>query len=98
MIKSLTMRQASSLIKDGELHLIDVREMNEYAGGHIPGAINLPLTQLEDRFEELSKDKTYHIICQSGMRSARACSFLASQEYEVVNIQDGIKAWQGPLI
>lgn len=98
MTKSITMTQAAPLIKDGELHLIDVREVNEYTGGHVPGAINLPLTQLADRFEELSKDKTYHIICQSGMRSARACSFLASQGYEVVNIQDGIEAWQGSLI
>ncbi|MDY4510406.1 rhodanese-like domain-containing protein [Streptococcus hyovaginalis] len=98
MIKSLTVRQALSLIKDGELHLIDVREMNEYAGGHIPGAINLPLSQLAARFEDLSKDKTYYIICQSGMRSERACSFLENQGYDVINIQDGIKAWQGSLI
>lgn len=52
--------------------LIDVREPDEYAAGHAPSAVNLPMSQLDARVDEVPTDAPVHVICQSGGRSARA--------------------------
>lgn len=60
--------------------IIDVRSAGEFAGGHAKGAINIPLDQLENKLATIKKYKKPIIVCcASGMRSARAKSFLASQ-------------------
>lgn len=69
--------------------LIDVRSPNEFARGHLAGAVNLPLDQLVqgiDTLEAIGKSSALVIYCQSGARSAMACSYLAQQGYtQVVN-------------
>ncbi|PMC40757.1 hypothetical protein CJ195_03350 [Bacillus sp. UMB0899] len=52
-----------------KITVLDVREPAEYAFGHIPGSINIPLGELEARFEELSDAEDLHIICRTGSRS-----------------------------
>ncbi|MEC5394434.1 rhodanese-like domain-containing protein [Bergeyella sp. RCAD1439] len=82
-IKSVDFAQ---LAKQGAV-IIDVRNPSEYAGGHVKGSINIPLSQLPQHLAKL-KDKTKPIItcCASGMRSASAKSFLKSSGYtEVYN-------------
>ncbi|RSJ68056.1 Thiosulfate sulfurtransferase GlpE [Streptococcus oralis] len=44
--------------------------------------------------EELDKDQLHYVICKSGMRSARACQFLAEQVYDVINVQGGMTAFE----
>lgn len=76
--------------KLGKINLIDVREPYEYKSGHIPTAKNIPMrTILTDPEKYLNKSKEYHIICQSGSRSTRACKNLSDQGYKVINISGG---------
>ncbi|SFE09092.1 Rhodanese-related sulfurtransferase [Paenibacillus catalpae] len=78
--------------------LIDVREPHEFKSGHIPGAKNLPLSQLKIRINEVPKDKPIFVYCQSGMRSKRAAvSFSKNGIAHIVNLEGGIMAWQGSV-
>lgn len=74
------------------LSVLDVREVEEFEALHLEGARNFPLSQLADTYEQLDKTQPYYVICKSGMRSARACQFLAEQGYEVVNVKGGMDA------
>ena len=78
-------------------NIIDVREAGEYAGAHIPGSVNMPLSLLEFRMHELQKNEHYFIICQAGGRSAQATAFLQVQGYDVTNVAGGMNDWQGDV-
>ena len=73
--------------------VIDVREADEYAGGHVPGARNLPLSQLEDRLGDVPVGAPVHVICQSGGRSARATAVLTARGVDAVDVAGGTSAW-----
>jgi rhodanese-related sulfurtransferase len=75
---------------------VDVREVSEVAEGRIKGAIHIPLGLLEFRMNELDKNKTYVVVCRSGGRSSRATKFLEYYGFNVINMQGGMLAWQGP--
>ncbi len=78
--------------------LIDVREPNEFAGGHILGARNIPLTQLKARLKEIRPDKPVYLYCQSGSRSGRAAQLLYRKGYKDLNhLQGGFKKWGGKV-
>lgn len=75
--------------------LLDVREVYEYKRGHAKGAINLPLSQLGSRVNEIPKDREVYIICASGNRSGQAVSFLKRHGYEnTKNVLGGTITWQ----
>ncbi|OJG11996.1 hypothetical protein RU94_GL002327 [Enterococcus asini] len=74
-----------------------MREVDEFANGHIPEATNLPLSELGARFEELDKGQNYYVICHSGARSANASNFLSQQGYQVTNVLGGMSAWKGDI-
>ncbi|MGW8429673.1 rhodanese-like domain-containing protein [Curtobacterium citreum] len=78
-----------------DAHVIDVREPDEYRTGHIPGATNIPLSQLGDRLGEIPTEVTVHVICQSGGRSARATEALAAAGVDAINVAGGTSAWTG---
>jgi rhodanese-related sulfurtransferase len=73
--------------------LIDVREPDEYAAGHAPGAVNLPLSELPARIGEIPTGTPVHIICQAGGRSARATELLTSNAVDAINVDGGTNAW-----
>ena len=97
MMKSKAVNDLAAEVEAKTLNLIDVREADEYASGHVPGATNLPLSDFLERYGELDKEKSYHIICQSGARSAQACAFLEEEGYYVTNVAGGTSAWLGDL-
>ena len=75
--------------------LIDVRTTGEYAGGHVPGAKNVPLDQLDARIGEFgTAEHEVYVICQSGARSGRAGAALAAKGLRPVNVTGGTGAWK----
>ena len=82
----------------GKINLIDIREVYEYKGGHVPTAKNIPMSTLLTKPNKyLDKTKEYHIICQSGARSSSACNMLSSKGYKVVNVIGGTGSYIRPL-
>lgn len=74
--------------------ILDVREVDEFQAGHIEGALNAPLSTLENGYEQLDSSKRYYVICQGGMRSERACQFLETKGFDVVNVEGGMNQWK----
>jgi glyoxylase-like metal-dependent hydrolase (beta-lactamase superfamily II)/rhodanese-related sulfurtransferase len=75
--------------------LLDVREPEEYAYGHVPGAVNLPQADLASRLDEVPRDRPVLTICQAGMRSLRAAQFLKQVGFErVMSVRGGTGAWR----
>lgn len=78
--------------------IVDVREADEFARGHIPGAVNVPLSTLESIVDALpDQSETLYVYCLSGARSSRACAALKSMGYtDVANI-GGINSYRGAI-
>jgi rhodanese-related sulfurtransferase len=80
---------------DGSV-LLDVREPQEYAQGHVPGTINLPQADLATRLDEVPRDSPLITICEHGTRSLRAAQFLKQVGVtDVVSVAGGTDAWRG---
>ena len=77
-----------------DITILDVREVDEFQAGHIEGALNAPLSTLENEYEKLNASKRYYVICQGGMRSERACQFLETKGFDVVNVEGGMNQWK----
>ncbi len=76
--------------------LIDVRTEGEYRGGHVAGAINIPLSDLPRRRNEVGApgDGVVHVICQVGGRSSAAADSLVKDGFTVVNVLGGTGQWK----
>lgn len=95
-MREITPREVETIVQEGKpANIIDVRETDEVAEGKIPGAVNIPLGLVEFRMNELDKSQDYIVVCRSGGRSGRACQFLESQGYKVINMNGGMLAWEG---
>lgn len=75
-----------------ETTVIDVREDWEYAGGHVPGAVNIPMSTIGNRLDELP-DGAFAVICAVGGRSGRVVEALAARGYDATNVDGGTDAW-----
>jgi rhodanese-related sulfurtransferase len=73
--------------------LFDVRQPDEYAEVHVPGAELIPLAQVPDRVDDFAGDDTVYVICKSGARSARAVEYLRANDIDAVNVTGGTMAW-----
>ncbi|MCK6448433.1 MAG: rhodanese-like domain-containing protein [Planctomycetes bacterium] len=91
--------EATRMLEQGALRIVDVRTPQETAGGVLPGALLVPVDELEARLAELPNDgKRTLLYCAGGGRSAAACDFLTSKGYrELYNLAGGIGAWKGPI-
>jgi rhodanese-related sulfurtransferase len=90
-------KEFAELITDSNVVILDVRKADEFAEGHITGAILIDQFQsdfLEQAQAKLPKDKTIAIYCRSGRRSANAAGKLADVGYKCVNLKGGIIAWK----
>jgi len=76
------------------LVVLDVREDDEWAGGHLEGAVHVPLGQLPGRLDEVPRDGQVLVYCKVGGRSAQATAYLQQAGVDAVNLDGGILAWQ----
>jgi rhodanese-related sulfurtransferase len=89
--------QATQLMNQGSTLVLDVRDGNEFAAGHLPRARHIPLAELEQRVAEIGKfkEKAVIVTCQSGMRSGRAAKLLRAAGFTTVfELKGGLAAWQ----
>lgn len=83
------------LIKKGVL-LVDVRELNEVkqVAFDVPDIMVIPLSEFEDRYQEIPKDRDVVLVCQGGVRSLKATYFLMNHGYDrVMNMEHGMERW-----
>ncbi|MFT8873100.1 MAG: rhodanese-like domain-containing protein [Sporolactobacillus sp.] len=98
MDAEISPKAVAQLLASGvQLNLIDVREVDEFTGGHIPGAVNIPLNVLQIRAGEIDRTAEHIVVCLSGSRSAMATGLLASAGYRVRNMRGGMMNWRGPV-
>lgn len=93
----LSAAQVVQMINRDKAVVVDVCEAEEFAAGHVVGAKNLPLNQLEDKLAGVVKNKTLPLIlvCQSGARSARALPIAKKLGYEQAqSLSGGLGAWR----
>ena len=74
--------------------LVDVREPWEFEAGHVPSATSIPMSAIVQRVEELPRDETIYLICESGYRSAQVGQWLDEQGFDAVNVLGGTAAWR----
>ena len=89
------MERARELIQERpSLVILDVRTDAEFRDGHIEGAINIPVGELEERLGELDKDDEILIYCRTGNRSSTAVGILEGNEFtKIYHMNEGITAW-----
>ncbi len=88
-MKSITVQQLRE--RDG-VPLIDVREVDEYAAGRVPGAVNVPMSTIGDNLDKLP-DGAFDVICAAGGRSGRVVQALEARGYDVTNVDGGTNEW-----
>jgi phage shock protein E len=95
---SITAEQLAALIAAGDApFVLDVRSEAEFAAGHIPGAVNVPHTELADRLDQLPSDRGAEIVvhCQSGRRAQSAESVLAEAGFtKVLDLSGHMAGWR----
>ena len=89
-VKEISVQDLAAL--GGAARIVDVREPDEWAQGHIAHATLVPLATVPGNVEQFDGAPTY-IVCRSGARSGRACQFLDAQGCDVVNVAGGMIAW-----
>jgi rhodanese-related sulfurtransferase len=78
------------------LTVLDVRTEQEVAGGHIPGALWIPVDQIQNRAREVPKNGSVLVVCAAGGRSAAACDYLSTNGWaNVTNVVGGMSAYRG---
>lgn len=96
-IKKLTPSQVQEMMATGEAILIDVRESDEFRSIHIPQAISMPLSQIQETFQHLSLPKGTKVIfqCLRGGRGEQACGVVSqlTKDGTFYNLDGGLDAW-----
>jgi rhodanese-related sulfurtransferase len=91
---AITVNQAAQL-RDQGAFILDVREPNEWAQFHIPGANLIPLGSLPNRLNEVPKDRQVVVVCRTGVRSAQGRDILLSAGFtKVTSMTGGMNQWQ----
>jgi rhodanese-related sulfurtransferase len=76
-----------------ELQIVDVRWPNEWEAGRIDGALHIPQDQLDDRLDEIDRERPVVAVCRSGNRSSAAARELAAEGFQADNLDGGLEAW-----
>ena len=99
--KDISIDESKKLINDGEVTLIlDVRNEDEFAEGHLKNAIQIPVKELKENLSDIEKfkDELVLVYCRSGKRSAEAMDILKENGFKnLVHMKDGISKWDGDV-
>ncbi|MFE7130265.1 rhodanese-like domain-containing protein [Streptomyces sp. NPDC057638] len=89
--------EAAAVPSDGLV--LDVREADEWAAGHVDGALHVPMSDFVARFGEVTDavadGRRAYVMCRVGGRSAQVTQYLVQQGIDAVNIEGGMLAWEG---
>ena len=97
-VKTITTDELAQKLKAGKVVLIDVREPSEFAGGRVPGAVNIPLGQLRERASKFDPAAETLLICASGSRSATAARQLKAMGFtDAYSVKGGMRMWRGKV-
>jgi rhodanese-related sulfurtransferase len=97
-VKTITVGELADKLAEGKQVLIDVREPYEFAGGHVKGAVNIPLGQLAGGIGKFDPRAETYVICHSGHRSSTAVGLLARAGFEhAYSVKGGTAAWKRQL-
>lgn len=94
LVRQFHWDQVSSLAQDPSVTLLDVRTPEEFAQGHIPGALHIPLDALRENLSILEQWKKIYVYCYSGLRSYIACRILTGLGFEVWNLSGGYRFYR----
>ena len=82
------------LTSEADIQIVDVREADEVGVSMLPGAIHIPMGDIEARHAELSNQRRTVVVCRSGGRSGKVTQYLSTQGFDrVYNLQGGMQAW-----
>ncbi|MBQ7797324.1 MAG: rhodanese-like domain-containing protein [Lachnospiraceae bacterium] len=96
MFETISMRQLEALLdRGGVFTLLDVRDMMSFWAGHLEGAVNIPLEELEMRTGEIPKDRPVIIYCGHGSRSLLAARLLDGLGFHAVSTAGGLSYYRG---
>jgi rhodanese-related sulfurtransferase len=94
-VQEISVEDAMEAWQKQEVVFIDVRTVEEYNQGHVPGALLLPLAELENRLDEVTTDTKVLIICRSGNRSGKANIILQKNgSTNTYSVRGGMLAWK----
>ena len=92
----ITAEEADEMVKSGNSVVIDVRRDDEYEGGHVKGALWIPVDDVIPRFDELPTEGSLLFICEVGARSGLAAEYAAAMGADIerlFNVDDGTSTW-----
>lgn len=99
--KDISIEESKKLINEGEVTLIlDVRNEDEFAEGHLKNAIQIPVNELKENLSDIEKfkDELVLVYCRTGKRSAEAMDILKENGFKnLVHMKDGISKWDGEI-
>lgn len=98
----ITAQELKTQLESGRrFQMLDVRSAQEFAEGHVPCAVNLPMEEAETRLDDLSSHDPLVLICQSGRRAQMTCELLQAHRSEILLLEGGTTAWSSaglPLV
>ena len=98
-IKSVSVDELAQRLSHDRAVVVDVREPNEFASGHIKGSVNIPLGQLASKVGGFDPAADVFAVCRSGNRSASAVRILKRAGFQhAYNVTGGTSAWRGKLV
>jgi rhodanese-related sulfurtransferase len=92
-MRSITVHELKNVVEQGDGQVVDVRELWEYAQGHVPGARLVPLAQVPALVGDLPTDEPVYLVCAVGSRSGQAAQFLSQHGIDAVNVDGGTGDW-----